>query len=70
MRLPSHWNRAASAALFADGSQMVCESMRDGHVSITVALMALRLVSMPTAWRMIVPGAVAMIGTGQQFCLI
>jgi len=49
---------------------MVCESMRDGHVSITVALMALRLVSMPTAWRMIVPGAVAMIGTGQQFCLI
>ena len=30
---------------------MMCESMRDGHVSITVALMT------PMAWRMIVPGA-------------
>src|SRR5271163_4890742 len=56
MRLPSHWNRAANAALFADSSQMMCESMRDGHVSIAVALMTLRLVSMPMAWRMIVPG--------------
>src|SRR5271156_6088389 len=60
MRLPSHWNRAANAALFADSSQMMCESMRDGHVSITVALMTLRLVSMPMAWRMIVPGAIGL----------